>query len=133
MANADKKYTEKYSNGNGKASAGANAGKGKTTTQVNAESTQSLIQEQVNSAKNALKNNMKREIIGGAIRECFAELAQGDFGDASAYLDIISDFTESIESNSLAIEAYECKGNFLLNASEMKSESELKEVVILEN
>lgn len=123
----DKKYTDRV-NGNGKTATKAT----KTTTQSNAEQTQNLIGEQVNKAKTALKNNIKREIVGGAVREAFAELAQGDFGDATEYLNIISDFTESIESSSLAIEAYECS-NFLLSPSSQKSESELKEVVLMEN
>lgn len=132
MANQDKKHTAKY--GTGSANTTNTTGKtSKTaTTAHNAEQTQNLIGEQVSKAKTALKNNIKREIVGGAVREAFAELAAGDFGDASEYLDIISDFTESIESSSLAIEAYECKGNFLLEGSSQKSESEQNEVVLLD-
>lgn len=124
----DKKYTDRV---NGKATTAKTATK--TTTAHNAEQAQGLIQEQVGKAKNALKNQIKQEIVGGAIKEAFAELAQGDFGDiASQYLNVISDFTESIESTSLAIEAYEYQPNFLLTGSEQKSESEQKEVVLLD-
>lgn len=134
MASTDSKINERMSNKYSKSASKANGTGKKTTTAQNAEQAQTLIGEQVGKAKTALKNQIKQEIVGGAIKEAFAELAAGDFGDiACQYLEVISDFTESLETSTLAIEAYENQSNFLLNPSEQRSESELKEVVLLGN
>ena len=120
MANADKKYTEKYSS-NAKAGAGFKANPQQGFTGNNAQQTQASMEEMMKSAGEQWGENLKNILVSSAISKVFGDIAQGNYGEiGNNYIDVLNAFSEGIEASNMALIASENNVNFLPAGSEIK-------------